>query len=160
MGFLKIMLHWIWNFTFQNCILPSLKVQGPVIQSMVSLTSWLRGQLLKCFTILLPNTLIFLLKKWEKLLQCKSFSHFSNKKYWAISNIYVWNFNLTLTNYVVSFEQLGPILSNSLYIILSDIWYSFFTMISTVAEVQGRDMVFCIILVFRMAVWWDQAKRL
>ena len=28
------------------------KVQGPVVQSMVSLTSSLRGQLVKCFTTL------------------------------------------------------------------------------------------------------------
>ena len=32
---------------------------GPVVQSIVSLTSSLRGQLVKCFTTLLPNTLIF-----------------------------------------------------------------------------------------------------
>ena len=32
--------------------------QGPVVQSMVRLTSLLRGQLVKCFTTLLPNTLI------------------------------------------------------------------------------------------------------
>ena len=34
---------------------------GPVVQSIVSLTSSLRGQLVKCFTILLPNALTFLL---------------------------------------------------------------------------------------------------
>ena len=37
--------------------------QGPVVQSLFSLTSSLRGQLVKCFVTLLPNTLIFLLKK-------------------------------------------------------------------------------------------------
>ena len=58
----------------------------PVVQSIVSLTSSLRGQLVKCFTTFLPNTMIFLLKKWEKLLHCKSFSHFfkKKKKYWRI----------------------------------------------------------------------------
>ena len=50
----------------------------------------------------------FLLKKWEKLLHCKSFSYFFNKKHWHISDINVWNFNGTLTNYVVSFEQPCP----------------------------------------------------
>ena len=49
-----------------------------VVQSIVSLTSSLRGQLVKCFTSLITNILIFLLKKCEKLLQCKSFSHFFN----------------------------------------------------------------------------------
>ena len=65
------------------------EVQGPVVQSIVSLTSSLRGQLVKCFLILYPNTLIFLLKKYEKLLPCKSFSHFFNKKYQCILDIYV-----------------------------------------------------------------------
>ena len=50
----------------------------------------------------------FLLKKWEKLLQCKSFTHFFNKKYRLIWDINVWNFNDTLTNDVISFEQPGP----------------------------------------------------
>ena len=51
---------------------------------------------------------IFCWKKWEKLLHCKSFSHFSNKKYWQISNIHMWNLNEILTNDVVSSEQPGP----------------------------------------------------
>ena len=33
--------------------------QGPVVQSIVSITNSLRVQLVKCFTTLLPNTLIF-----------------------------------------------------------------------------------------------------
>ena len=49
-----------------------------------------------------------LLKNCEKLLHCKSFSHFFNKKYRHISSINVWKFNETLTNDVVSFEQPGP----------------------------------------------------
>ena len=44
----------------------------------------------------------------ELKMQCKSFSHFFNKKYWCILDINVWNFNKTLTNNVVSFEPLGP----------------------------------------------------
>ena len=58
---------------------------GPVVQSMVSLTSSLSGQLVKCFTTLLPNTLIFFVEKMreafalQKLLKCKSFLHFSTK---------------------------------------------------------------------------------
>ena len=54
--------------------------QGPVVQSIVSLTSSLRGQLIKCFMTLLPNTYwYFLLKKWEKLLRCKNFTFFQQK---------------------------------------------------------------------------------
>ena len=41
-------------------------------------------------------------------MQCKSFSHFFNKKYWQISAINILNFNDMLTNDVVSFEQSGP----------------------------------------------------
>ena len=47
-----------------------LIVLGPAAQSIVSLTSSLSGQLVKCFTTLSPNTLIFLLKNFalQKLL--------------------------------------------------------------------------------------------
>ena len=38
----------------------------------------------------------------------QSFSHFVNKKYLRIKDINIWNFNETLTNDVVSFEQPGP----------------------------------------------------
>ena len=55
-------------------------VQGPVVQSIVSLTKSLRGHLVKCIPTTLSNTLLFLLKKCENLLHCKRFSHFSNKK--------------------------------------------------------------------------------
>ena len=46
--------------------------QGPVVQSIISLTSSLRGQLVKCFTTLKPKTLMFLLKN-------ESFSLFLTK---------------------------------------------------------------------------------
>ena len=39
---------------------------GPVVQSIVSLRSSLRGQLIKCFTTLLPNTLKFFLEKMRE----------------------------------------------------------------------------------------------
>ena len=68
--------------------------------------SSLRGQLLSVIT----NTLIFLLKKREKHLHCKSFSHFFYKKsgiYWILA---FEKFNEMLTNDIVSFEQLGPVL--------------------------------------------------
>ena len=40
--------------------------QGPVVQNIVSLTSSLRRQLMKCFMILLLNTLIFFVEKMRK----------------------------------------------------------------------------------------------
>ena len=48
---------------------------------------------------------------------CKSFTHFFNKKYWHIWDINCWNFNVTLTNNIVSFEQPGPGLSYPVIII-------------------------------------------
>ena len=50
--------------------------QGPVVQSMVSLTSSLRGQLVKCFMTLLPKTLIFCV---EKMRSAKASHIFSTK---------------------------------------------------------------------------------
>ena len=40
-------------------------IQGPVVQSIVSLTSWLRGELVKCFTTFTRNTDIFVGKMRE-----------------------------------------------------------------------------------------------
>ena len=42
---------------------PGAKDLGPVVQSIVSLTGLLRGQLVKCFTTLYLNTLIFWAEK-------------------------------------------------------------------------------------------------
>ena len=69
---------------------------GPVVQSIVSLTSSLRGQLVKCFKTLLPNTLIFFVEKMREAFALH------------ISDISIGNFNETLTEDVVSFEQPGP----------------------------------------------------
>ena len=117
-GWLSFFFFYFFLFSFllQLCLFKNVLVliktslihQGPVVQSIVSLTSSLSGQLVKCFMTLQPKTLIFCVEKWEKLLHCKSFSHFFNKKYWHILDINVWNFNETLTNDVVSFEQPGP----------------------------------------------------
>ena len=60
---------------------------GLVVQSIISLTSSLRGQLAKCFATFLLNTLIFFVEKMREALHCKSFTYFFNKKYWHISDI-------------------------------------------------------------------------
>ena len=44
----------------------NLQLLGPVVQSIVSLTSSLRGQLVKCFMTLLPNALIFFVEKMRE----------------------------------------------------------------------------------------------
>ena len=54
--------------------------QGPVVQSIVSLTTSLRRHFVKYMPTTLSNPLLFMLKKCENPLQCKRFSHFFNKK--------------------------------------------------------------------------------
>ena len=46
---------------------------GPVVQSTVSLTSSLRGQLVKGFTTLFPNTLIFFVEKMREAFAISDF---------------------------------------------------------------------------------------
>ena len=53
------------------------KLQGPVVQSIVSLTSSLRGQLVKCFRTLSPKTLIFFV---EKIREAFAASHIFSTK--------------------------------------------------------------------------------
>ena len=67
-------------------------IQGPVVQSIVSLTSSLR---VISLTVLAD-------------LHCKSYSHFFSKKFQHICVSLNVNFNESLTNNVVSFKQLGP----------------------------------------------------
>ena len=55
-------------------------ILGPVVQSIVSLTSLLRGQLIKSFVTLLPDALILFVEKMEKFLHCKSFLHCFRQK--------------------------------------------------------------------------------
>ena len=63
--------------------------KGPVVQSIVSLTSLLRGQLVKCFTALLPKTLIFFVEKMRE-----AFHIFSTKN---IGKFKIFTFEI-LTN--------------------------------------------------------------
>ena len=75
--------------------------QGPVVQSVDSLTSSLRVILLTVLADSIYNILIFFAEK------C-SYSHFFSKKFQHICVSLDVNFNESLTNDVVSFEQLGP----------------------------------------------------
>ena len=54
--------------------------EGPVVQSILSLTSLLRGQLIKCFTTLLPNTLIFFVEKIQEAFALQKFHTFFQQK--------------------------------------------------------------------------------
>ena len=56
----------------------------------------------------ISNAQVFLLKNVSSFCKCKSYSHFFSKN---ISIYVIFNdqtFNDTLTNDIVSFEQLGP----------------------------------------------------
>ena len=56
------------------------KHQGPVVQSIVSLTSSLRGQLVKCFTTLLSNTMIFFVEKMREAFALQKLLTFFQQK--------------------------------------------------------------------------------
>ena len=76
----------------------------PVVQSVGSLTSSLRVTSLTVLADSIYNILIFFAEK------CKSYSHFFSKIF-QFQHICVTldvNFNESLTNDIVSFEQLGP----------------------------------------------------
>ena len=90
-----------------------VNVLGPVVQSVVSLTSSLRVISLTVLVDLIDNILIFLLKKCEYLLHCKSYSHFFSKIFQHICLSLDVNFNESLTNDIVSFEKLGPVVFHS-----------------------------------------------
>ena len=60
--------------------LVSISKQGPVVQSIVSLTSSLRGQLVKCFMTLLPNTLILFVEKMREAFALQKLPTFFQKK--------------------------------------------------------------------------------
>ena len=78
--------------------------QGPVVQSIISLTSSLVVKMLTVLVSTISNSQLFLLKKCE----CKSYSHSLNKNISVYAIIDDQSFNDTLTNDIVSFEQLGP----------------------------------------------------
>ena len=63
---------------------------GPVVQSIVSLTSSLRGQLIKCFKTLLPNILIFFVEKNERSFCTAKASHIFSTKNTGIFEILIF----------------------------------------------------------------------
>ena len=65
------------------CIPKKIENLGPVVQSIVSLTSLLRGQLVKCFTTLLPNILIFFVEKMREAFALQKLLTFFQQKIMA-----------------------------------------------------------------------------
>ena len=82
-------------------LLDSCVLLDPVVQSIVSLTSSLRGQLVKYFTTLLPNTHKFFVENMREAFAMQKFSYFFDKNFWYFSDISVLNFNETLTTSLV-----------------------------------------------------------
>ena len=83
--------------------------QGPVVQSIVSLTSSLRGQLFKYFTLYNQIHWYFFVEKMRVVFALEKLLTFFQQKYWRISDLNVWNFNKTLTNDVKSDSNKSPI---------------------------------------------------
>ena len=74
---------------------------------MVSLTSALRAQLVKCFYDFINKYTDIFVEKMREACALQKFLTIFHKKYWHIWDINVWNFNVSITNDVVSFEQPG-----------------------------------------------------
>ena len=84
-------------------------MQGPVVQSIVSLTSSLRVISLTILADSIYNILIFFAEKmWVAFALQKLLTFFQHKKILHICVSLDVNFNESLTNDIVSFEQLGP----------------------------------------------------
>ena len=70
------------SFSLQESMYSEVTEQGQVVQSIVSLTSSLRSQLVNCFTILLHNTLIFFAQKNQRSFAMqKRLTFVSTKKF-------------------------------------------------------------------------------
>ena len=83
--------------------------QGPVVQSVISLTSLLRVQMLTVLVSKISNSQVFLLKNVSSFCKCKSNSHFLSKNISIYAIFNDQNFNGMLPNDIVSFKQLGPV---------------------------------------------------
>ena len=82
---------------------------GPVVQSVVSLMSMLVGKMLTVLVSTVSNTQVFFAEKnVSSFCKCKSYSHFFSKNISVYAIFNDQSFNDTLTNDIVSFEQLGP----------------------------------------------------
>ena len=61
-------------------IFHTFEIQGSVVQSIVSLTNSLRGQFVKCFTTLVPNTLKFFVEKMREAFALQKLLTFFQQK--------------------------------------------------------------------------------
>ena len=82
-------------------------IQGPIVQSIVSLMSSLVVKMLTVLVNTLSSFKVFLLKNVSSFWKCKSYSHSFSKNISVYAIFNDQSFNNTLTNEFVSFEQLG-----------------------------------------------------
>ena len=68
------------HYLIQKLDNSEFEYQGPVVQSIITLTSSLRGQLIKCFTTLLPNTLIYFDEKMREAFALQKLLTFFQQK--------------------------------------------------------------------------------
>ena len=96
----------------KTCHIPIINIinhQGPVVQSIVSLTSSLRVISLTVLANSIYNNLIFFAEKnVSRFCTAKATHIFFSKTFQNICVSLDVNFNESLTNDIVSFEQLGP----------------------------------------------------
>ena len=101
-----VKLAWCLKYGFwysiYSVVVKYSKILDPVVQSVVSLTSSLRVISLTVLADSIYNILIFFAEKCD-------YSHFFSKIFQHICISLDVNFNKSLTNDVVSFEQLGPV---------------------------------------------------
>ena len=93
---------------FYLCGIYKLSNQGPVVQSVVSLTSSLRAISLTILADSIYNFLNFFAEKMWVAFAVQKLLTFFQQKFQNICVSLDVNFNESLTNDVVSFEQLGP----------------------------------------------------
>ena len=88
--------------------------QGPVVQSIVSLTSSLVVKILTVLVSTISNSQVFFAEKnVSSFCKCKSYSHFSAKILAYMPIFKDQSFNDALTNDIVSFDQLDPDVTSS-----------------------------------------------
>ena len=85
-----------------------MSILGPVVQSILSLTSSLVVKMLTALVSTVSNSVIFAEKNVSSFCKCKSYSHFFTKNISLYAIFNDQSFNDTLINNIVSFEQLGP----------------------------------------------------
>ena len=105
--------------------------RGPVVQSVVSLTSSLVVKMLAVLVSTIFNSRVFLLKK-NISSYCKSCSHSFSKSICVYAIFNDRSFNDTLTNDIICFEQLGPVF----------IFYSFLLSICSRSSSLLQELIF------------------